>query len=140
MPIDGNSAESSNPQVVSKKKRVHKKRRAQGKQHSKSRVPNETESGQQAGLSRKTTLNGRRHYAFASKTKTIIPSSGDRCDLNKLTPANLGSLRWDNILNDPKLESERIERYKELRRQRYADARQHAIDSLVEQIRSTAVD
>jgi hypothetical protein len=58
--------------------------------------------------------------------------------LNKLTPANLASLRWDNILSDPILENERIERYKELRRQRYNDARQNTIQALLEQMQMTA--
>jgi hypothetical protein len=55
-----------------------------------------------------------------------------------LTPANLASLRWDNALLDNKLESERIERYKELRRQRYMDAREQAIEIILEQTRLTA--
>jgi hypothetical protein len=62
----------------------------------------------------------------------------NRCDLNKLTPGNLASLRWDNILSDPILENERIERYKELRRQRYNDARQNTIQALLEQMQMTA--
>lgn len=65
----------------------------------------------------------------------------NRCDPNKLTPANLASLRWDNALTDSKLESERIERYKELRRQRYMDAREQAIEIILEQLRlTTAAD
>ena len=54
--------------------------------------------------------------------------------MNKLSPANLASLRWDNILTDPNLENERVERYKELRRQRYTDARQHTVQVLLEQM------
>ncbi len=38
------------------------------------------------------------------------------------------------MLSDPILENERIERYKELRRQRYIDARQHTIQTLMEQM------
>ncbi|CAF4156247.1 unnamed protein product, partial [Rotaria sordida] len=38
------------------------------------------------------------------------------------------------------LENERIERYKELRRQRYIDARQHAIQALVEQMQVTTTN
>lgn len=38
-------------------------------------------------------------------------------------------------MSDDKLESERIERYKELRRQRYANARDHAIQAILEQMR-----
>lgn len=64
----------------------------------------------------------------------------NRCDINKLTPANLASLRWENILTDPILENERIERYKELRRQRYIDAREHAIQSLLEQMQVTTAN
>lgn len=64
----------------------------------------------------------------------------NRCDLNKLTPANLASLRWENILSDPTLENERIERYKELRRQRYIDAREQAIQSLEQMQVTTAND
>lgn len=58
----------------------------------------------------------------------------NQSDLNKLTPANLASLRWDNPHTDPVLEKERIERYKELRRQRYIEARQQAIEILMEQM------
>jgi hypothetical protein len=58
--------------------------------------------------------------------------------VNKLTPGNVASLRWENILTDPILENERIERYKELRRQRYTDARQHTVQSLLEQMQMTA--
>jgi hypothetical protein len=65
----------------------------------------------------------------------------NRCDVNKVTPANLASLRWDNILADPILENERIERYKDLRRQRYIDARQNAIQTLTEQMQvNTTID
>jgi len=64
----------------------------------------------------------------------------NRYDLNKLTPANLASLRWDNSLSDPTLEHERIERYKELRRQRYIDARQQTIEALSEQMQVTSTN
>ena len=58
----------------------------------------------------------------------------------ELTPSNLASLRWENILADPIRENERIERYKELRRQRYIDARQQAIETLMEQVQVTTVN
>lgn len=64
----------------------------------------------------------------------------NRCDLNKLTPANLASLRWENILSDPTSEHERIERYKQLRRQRYIDAREQAIQTLLEQMQVTTAN
>jgi hypothetical protein len=60
--------------------------------------------------------------------------------LNKLTPENLSSLRWDDIQTDPILESDRIEQYKELRRQRYIDAQQQAIQKLVEKMKITISD
>ena len=53
-------------------------------------------------------------------------------ELNQLTPANLSSLRWDYALEDPALEEDRIEQYKELRRQRYAEAQQQAMQKLIE--------
>lgn len=60
--------------------------------------------------------------------------------MNKLTPANLASLRWENILSDPTSEHERIERYKQLRRQRYIDAREQAIQTLLEQMQVTTAN
>ena len=48
----------------------------------------------------------------------------------ELTLDNISSLRWDNVLNDPILENNRIEQYKELRRQRYIEAQQKAIEKL----------
>jgi hypothetical protein len=57
--------------------------------------------------------------------------------LNTLTPDNLSSLRWDDVLTDPTQEYNRIEQYKELRRQRYIDARQQAIQTLVEKMKIT---
>ncbi len=61
-------------------------------------------------------------------------------DLNKLTPANLSSLRWDDIQTDPILENVRIEQYKELRRQRYINAQQQAIQKLVDKMKITISD
>jgi hypothetical protein len=58
-------------------------------------------------------------------------------DFNKLTPANISSLRWDNTSTDPTIENNRIENYKELRRQRYGEARQQAIQTLVEKMTIT---
>jgi hypothetical protein len=52
--------------------------------------------------------------------------------VNNLTPENISSLRWDDKLTDPELENDRIEQYKELRRQRYIDAREQAIQNFVE--------
>jgi hypothetical protein len=60
--------------------------------------------------------------------------------LSKLTPANLSSLRWDDVLTDPRLENDRIEQYKELRRQRYIDAQQETIQKLVEKMKITISD
>lgn len=51
----------------------------------------------------------------------------------------MSSLRWDNILTDAALENDRIEQYKELRRQRYSEARQQAIQRLTEQMKKTTV-
>lgn len=61
----------------------------------------------------------------------------NRPDPIRLTAENLASLRWDNVLTDSKLESERIERYKELRRQRYTVARENALRTVLEQMRLT---
>ncbi|CAF1138727.1 unnamed protein product [Rotaria sordida] len=113
MPLDGSSTELLNTQNSTKKKRSHKKRRQNRKLKTRILVENEPNSQS---------------------------SNVNRYDLNKLTPANLASLRWDNVLNDPMLENERIERYKELRRQRYIDARQHAIQALVEQMQVTTTN
>jgi hypothetical protein len=77
---------------------------------------------------------------FFSDRYFLIISLANRYDLNKLTPINLASLRWDNVLTDPKLENERIERYKELRRQRYIDAREHTIQILMEQMQVTTTN
>lgn len=52
--------------------------------------------------------------------------------VNELTPENLSSLRWEYTLPDPALEQDRIERYKELRRQRYINAQQQTIEKLTE--------
>ncbi|CAF2722938.1 unnamed protein product [Rotaria sp. Silwood2] len=120
MPLDGSSTELLNAQTSTKKKRSHKKRRQNRKL--KTRILDGNEPNGQSSNGIKNTLNANRY------------------DVNKLTPANLGSLRWDNVLNDPTLESERIERYKELRRQRYIDARQHAIQTLMEQIQVTTIN
>ncbi|CAF0974599.1 unnamed protein product [Rotaria magnacalcarata] len=65
--------------------------------------------------------------------------NGTQCDFNKLTPANLSSLRWDNAVTDATLEDDRIEQYKELRRQRYCEAREQAIQTLVEKMKKTPV-
>ena len=54
--------------------------------------------------------------------------------------ANISSLRWENVLPDPTLDSKRIEQYKELRRQRYVVARQQAIDNLIEQMQTKMTD
>jgi hypothetical protein len=54
-----------------------------------------------------------------------------------MTEDNIASLRWHNVLSDVKLENERIEIYKERRRQRYIRAREHAIQTIAEQIHST---
>lgn len=61
--------------------------------------------------------------------------------MNKLTEANISSLRWENVLNDPILDNDRIEQYKELRRQRYYEAREQAIQTLVQrmQIKPTEI-
>lgn len=64
--------------------------------------------------------------------------TANRPDHNKLTAENLASLRWENVLTDSKLENERIERYKELRRQRYNDARENALRNILEQMRLAA--
>ncbi|UJR25311.1 hypothetical protein I4U23_006662 [Adineta vaga] len=111
MPIDISSTEIIQPQPTTKKKRTNKKRR-QRKLQSKGK-----------------NLDGNDQIIHEN------PS-----DLNKLTPANLASLRWDNPLTDPVLEKERIERYKELRRQRYIDARQQAIQLLMEQMQATTTN
>ncbi len=116
MPIEGSSNEILNS---TKKKRANKKRQQQQRKfQSKTRL-----------------LDG--NDASSNGIKNGLNCSSNRCDLNKLTPANLASLRWDNILTDPILENERIERYKELRRQRYTDARQHTIQTLLEQMQMT---
>ncbi|CAF0811212.1 unnamed protein product [Rotaria sp. Silwood1] len=117
MPLDGSSTELLNTQTSTKKKRSHKKRRQSRKL--KTRILDGNDPNSQSSNGIKNTLNS------------------NRCDINKLTPANLSSLRWDNVLNDPTLETERIERYKELRRQRYIDARQNAIQTLMEQMQVT---
>ncbi len=57
--------------------------------------------------------------------------------MNKLTAENLSSLRWDQKFTDPILENNRIEQYKELRRQRYMNAQQQVIDKLVENMKIT---
>ncbi|CAF0757609.1 unnamed protein product [Adineta steineri] len=115
MPIDTSSTEILNATTLTKKKRSHKKRRHRRKLQSKGRNLNENETNDQSIL--------------------VNPA-----DLNKLTPANLASLRWDNPLTDPVLENERIEHYKELRRQRYIDARQQAIQILMEQMQVTTTN
>lgn len=58
-------------------------------------------------------------------------------DFSELTEANISSLRWDNVIADPLLDQDRIEQYKELRRQRYAVARKQAIEHLIQRIRLT---
>ncbi|CAF3297458.1 unnamed protein product [Rotaria socialis] len=122
MPLDGSSTELLNTQNSTKKKRSNKKRRPNRKLPSKTRLLDGNEANGQSSSGIKNALNS------------------NRCDLNKLTPANIASLRWDNTLTDPTLENERIERYKELRRQRYIDARQNAIQILMEQMHVTATN
>jgi len=124
MPIDGSSTELlNNNQSSNKKKRSHKKRRHHHrKSHSKARLIDPNDLNNQSVNGIKTALNT------------------NRTDLNKLTPANLASLRWDNPLTDDKLETERIERYKELRRQRYANAREHAIQTILDQMRLASMN
>ncbi|CAF4207315.1 unnamed protein product [Rotaria magnacalcarata] len=122
MPLDGSSTELLNTQNSTKKKRSNKKRRPNRKLPSKTRLLDGNEANGQSSSGIKNALNS------------------NRCDLNKLTPANIASLRWDNALTDPTLENERIERYKELRRQRYIDARQHAIQILMEQMQVTVTN
>lgn len=70
-------------------------------------------------------------------TNTKIPTVVNRVavkstDLNSLSSENLSSLRWDFTLSDPVLEDDRIEQYKELRRQRYIHAQQQAMQNLIE--------
>ncbi len=57
--------------------------------------------------------------------------------MNKPPPEDLSTLRWDCELTDPILENDRIEQYKELRRQRYINARQQAIQNFVEKTKIT---
>ncbi|CAF1557362.1 unnamed protein product, partial [Adineta ricciae] len=91
--IDVSSTEIINTQTTTKKKRSNKKRRHRKSQSKGKNLDGNNSNGQVVNEN---------------------PS-----DLNRLTPANLASLRWENPLTDPILEKERIERYKELRRQRY---------------------
>jgi hypothetical protein len=57
--------------------------------------------------------------------------------LNKSSTEDLSTFRWDCQLTDPILENDRIEQYKELRRQRYIDARQQAIQNFVDKTKIT---
>ncbi|CAF1587403.1 unnamed protein product, partial [Didymodactylos carnosus] len=58
-------------------------------------------------------------------------------DLSKLTPSNITSLRWEYTLSDPKLEEQRIEKYKENRRQRYIEHRNQSLMTLMENVSLT---
>ncbi|CAF0885285.1 unnamed protein product [Rotaria sordida] len=92
--------------------------------------------------SNKQTSKSKRRITEKNETKDSKKNicNTNQSDLNKLTPANLSSLRWDNILTDATLESDRIEQYKELRRQRYCEARQQAIETLIEKLMKTTVN
>jgi hypothetical protein len=121
MPVGGGKNE---PQ----KKRSQKKRQNKQKSKSKQRITDKT-----------VTINPRLYFltCFFPIKIYFLSFSAKRCDLNNLTQENLSSLRWDDQLTDPTLENDRIEQYKELRRQRYIDARQQAIQNLVEKMKIT---
>ena len=63
-----------------------------------------------------------------------------RYDFNQLTEANISSLRWETIFNDPAKDQNRIETYKELRRQRYIIAREKAIQDLIGRLNVTVLN
>ncbi|CAF1039772.1 unnamed protein product [Rotaria sp. Silwood1] len=111
MPIGENNTELH-------KKRSHKKRPLKQKSKSKRRITEKND-----------TKNSKKN-----------PCNVNESDLNTFTPANVSSLRWDNVLSDTTLENDRIEQYKELRRQRYYEARQQAIETLVEKMKKTTVN
>ncbi|CAF2583973.1 unnamed protein product [Rotaria sp. Silwood2] len=110
MPIGGNNTEP-------RKKRSNKKRTLKQASKSKRRITEKNE----AKNSKKNACNA------------------NESNLNTVTQGNLSSLRWDNVLSDATLENDRIEQYKELRRQRYSEARQQAIETIVEKMKITTV-
>ena len=84
---------------------------------------------------RTTRSKSKPKYGSLNKKQSIdmVNHRSSNSRENQLTPANLSSLRWEDTLTDPALEEDRIERYKELRRQRYIDAQQKTIQKLTEQ-------
>ncbi|CAF2416017.1 unnamed protein product [Rotaria sp. Silwood2] len=78
------------------------------------------------------------HKKRSNKKRTLKQTSKSKRRITEKNEAkNSKKMLVMNVLSDATLENDRIEQYKELRRQRYSEARQQAIETIVEKMKKT---